>query len=123
MHIGEKRSMSTEIINEININGLQNFEKYSSLNPIEIHVSDNDIISTLTKYKNYKYCFIITGLLFSWSVINDINVVFITCNGLKDSRKALINGKIYNALEINNISQIKNWDKIKKVLRWVNTIL
>ena len=107
MHIGEKRSMSTEIINEININGLQNFENYSSLNPIEIHVSDNDIISTLTKYKNYKYCFIITGLLFSWSVINDINVVFITCNGFKDSRKALINGKIYNALEIINISQIK----------------
>ena len=86
--------MSTEIINEMNIGGLPNFEKYSSLNPTEIHVSDSNIISTLTKFKNYKYRFIITGLLFSLSFINDTNVVFITCNKLNDSRKALINIKI-----------------------------
>ena len=44
---------------------------------MEIHLSDNNTISTLTK-KNYEYCFIITGLLFSSSYINDKNVVFIT---------------------------------------------
>ena len=104
--------MSTEIIDEITIGGLQNFKKYSSLNPMEIHLSDNNIISTLTKYKKYKYRFIITGLLFSSSFINDTHVFFITCNELNDSRKASINRKIYNTLGIINISQIKNWDKI-----------
>lgn len=99
-------------INEINIDGLQNFEKYSSLNPIQIHISDNNVISTLTKYENYKYWFIITGLLFNLSFINDANVGFITCNGLDHSRKALINRKINNTLGIINRSQIKHWDKI-----------
>ena len=65
--------MYTEIINE-NIGGLQNFEKYINLNPIEVYVSDNNNISPLTKYK---YCLIITGLLFSSSFTNDMNVVFL----------------------------------------------
>ena len=34
MHVGEKRSMSTKIIHEIYISGLQSFEKYSSLDRI-----------------------------------------------------------------------------------------
>ena len=33
-HVIKKRHMSNEIINEINIGGLQNFEKYSSFNPV-----------------------------------------------------------------------------------------
>ena len=43
-HVGENRSMSTEIINEINIGGLQSFEKYSRLNPTEIHLPDNNVV-------------------------------------------------------------------------------
>lgn len=34
MHVGEKRSMSTKIIHEIYISGLQSFEQYSSLDRI-----------------------------------------------------------------------------------------
>ena len=34
MHVGKKRSMSTKIIHEIYISGLQSFEQYSSLDRI-----------------------------------------------------------------------------------------
>ena len=119
-HVGENRSMSTEIINEINIGGLQSFEKYSRLNPTEIHLPDNNVVSA--KYKNYKYRFIIMGLLISLSFTNETNVTFITCNGLNDSKKVLIIGKIYNTFGISNNSQIKNWSKIKKESSCVNTI-
>ena len=110
--------MSGEITHEINIGGLQNLEKYNSLNPTEIHISDNNIVSASTKYRIYIYCF--TGLLLSLPFTNDTNMVFITCNGLNDSRKELINKKIYTTLGVINISQTKNWGKIKKKSRWVN---
>ena len=35
--------MSGEIIHEINIGGLQNLQKYKSLNPTDLHISDNII--------------------------------------------------------------------------------
>ena len=85
--------MSTEIISEITFGGLQNFEKYSSLNPIQIHVSDSKIKIKIINI-------VLLSLGFYSSFINDTNVVFITCNGLNDSRKALVNRKSYNTLRI-----------------------
>ena len=110
--------MSGEIIHEINIGGLQNLQKYKSLNPTDLHISDNIIhyFSFNKIQKLYRYA----GLLLSLSFTNDTNVVFITCNRLNDSRKALINKKIYNALGVINISQTKNCVKIKKKSRWVH---
>lgn len=89
---------------------------------IEIHLFDNNVVSTLSKYKNYKYRFIIMGLLYSLPFINETNITFNSCNGLNDSKKALINGKIYNRFGISNISQMKNWSKNKKESSCVNTI-
>ena len=81
---------------------------------IEIHLFDNNVVSTLSKYKNYKYRFIIMGRLYSLPFINETDITFNSCNGLNDSKKALINGKIYNRFGISNISQMKNWSKNKK---------
>ena len=78
--------MSYEITDVIQISSLQNFEKYDSLNLIEIQVSDNNITSTLGKYKKYKNRFIITGLLFGSSFTNETNVTFFTCSRLNDAK-------------------------------------
>lgn len=62
------------------------------------------------------------GLLYSLPFINETNITFNSFNGLNDSKKALINGKIYNRFGISNISQTKNWSKNKKESSCVNTI-
>lgn len=42
---------SKEIIYTIFIRGLQNFENYDSLNPIEIKIKGNKILTNLHKYQ------------------------------------------------------------------------
>ena len=39
---------------------------------------------------------------------------FITTNGLNDAKDILINGKIFKGIGVIYISEIENWDKIKK---------
>ena len=43
--------MSHEIVNTIYILGLQNFDNYGCLNPVEITIDSNQIIETLSNYK------------------------------------------------------------------------
>ena len=76
-----KRKMSYEIKDEFRIFGIQNFELFEKLNPINIQIRDSEINSKLAKYSNkkYKYCFIITNLLLSSSIEQDTNVFFM-CN-------------------------------------------
>ena len=58
--IGQKRNMSKEIIESILINWLQSYNKYETLNPIEISIKSNTVVADLNRYKNYKYRFLIT---------------------------------------------------------------
>ena len=51
--IGEKRQMSG-IVDQILISGLQDFEHYYKLNPIDIKINDNQILSSLLKYEYEK---------------------------------------------------------------------
>ena len=44
---------------------------------------------------------------------DDIDVIFITCDGLSDANEALINSKIYKTLEVVYISEIKNRNLVK----------
>ena len=48
--IGQTRNMSQEIINEIHIGGLQNFNKCDKFNPIGNLVTDNETILNLLKF-------------------------------------------------------------------------
>ena len=58
--IGQKRNMPKEIIESILINWLQSYNKYETLNPIEISIKSNTVVADLNRYKFYKYRFLIT---------------------------------------------------------------
>ena len=45
--IGQKRNMSKEIIDSILINGLQSYDKYKTLNPVEISIKSNTVVAVL----------------------------------------------------------------------------
>ena len=55
-----------KIVDEIKIEGFQNFEQYMKINPINIQIIDPEIQTKLMFYsKKYKYRFIANSLLFS----------------------------------------------------------
>ena len=72
--------MSHEIVNTIYILGLQNFDNYGCLNPVEITIDSNQIIETLSNYKKQKFRIIIESLLFSANQQNNTDVIFVTCD-------------------------------------------
>ena len=41
---------------------------------------------------------------------------------LKNRLTALINGKLYKTLEVGNINQIEEWQKLKGKSKWVNAV-
>ena len=104
-----------KIIDEIKIEGFQNFEQYMKINPINIQIIDPEIQTKLMFYsKKYKYIFIANSLLFSSSIKEDTKIIFITTNGLNDTKDIFINRKIFQGIGVIYISEIENWDKIKK---------
>ena len=78
--------MSHEIVDTVRILGLQNFDDYGRLNPVEITIDSNKIIETLSNYKKYKFRFIIESLLFSTNLQNNTDIIFITCDGLMEAK-------------------------------------
>ena len=105
--------MSYEIIDYVQITGRQNFDNYQKLNPVEISIDSNKIVNYLLHYKKYKYRFVIENLLFSSSITNEIEIIFISFNGLNDAKQPLINSRLYKTLGVIYLSEIKNWDIIK----------
>ena len=57
--VGEKRTMSQEIIKTVHGSGLQNFIIYERMNPVEIMLDSNEIVEDLSKYKRFKYRFLL----------------------------------------------------------------
>ena len=102
--------MPKEIIGNL-INGLQSYDKFETLNPVEISIKSNTIVADLNRCKCYMYFFLMNSLLFSASARNNTNVIFISCNGLNDVKESLIHGKIYKTIGVINLDH--NW-KIKK---------
>ena len=108
-----------EIVDTINIIGLESFSNYTRLNPITITITNNDLIGYLSQSKKYKYRLIPRGLLFDSRIINDTQVIHVTCNGLSDAKFSVLNGKIYKTLGQINLYEIQNWEKLKKHNNWV----
>ena len=102
--------MPEEIIDSL-INGLQSYDKFETLNPVEISIKSNTIVADLNRCKCYMYFFLMNSLLLS--ARNNTNVIFISFNGLNDVKESLIHGKIYKTIGVINLDQIHNW-KIKK---------
>ena len=113
-----------QIKDEFLIEGLQKFEQYSKINPISVQIIDSDLQTKLRFHsKKYKYRFIANTLLFSSAIKEDASAIFITTNGLHDAKDILINGKVFQGIGVIYISEIENWDKIKKKSYWTNVIL
>ena len=106
--------MNKKIIDQVIIEGFQDFEQYMKINPINIEISDSEIQTKLLFYsKKYKYRFIVNSLLFSSSIKEDTKAIFITTNGLNDAEDLLINGKVFQGIGVIYILEIENWNKIK----------
>ena len=73
--------------------------------------------------KRNKYRFIANSLLFSSSIKDNAKVIFITTNGLNDAKVILNSSKIFQAIGIIYISEIKNWNKIKQESHWTSVTL
>ena len=108
--IGEKGAMSHEIVDIVNILGLQNLDDYGRLNPVEITYKN---IKILSSYEKYKIRFIIESLLVSTNLQNNTDVIFITCDRLTEAKTVLINSKLYKTLSVVYLSEIKDSDLIK----------
>ena len=119
---GEKRKMSQEIMKTIHVLGLQNFVNYKRINPIEASLDSSDIIERLGKYKKFRYRFLIENILFSSNFENDTDVIFVICDDLSDAKEALINSKIYKTLAVVYISEIKNWNLVKRESKRSQTV-
>ena len=68
--VNSKGKMSYQIVDEIRSVGLQNYNVYEKLNPIEINIRDSEIQGKLSRYgtQQFKYRFIFDSLLISSSV-------------------------------------------------------
>ena len=86
--------MLQEIIKTVHVLGFQIFINYKRMNPVEITLDSNEIVEDLSKYRKFKYRFLIQSLLLSSNLQNDTDVIFIMCNDLSDAREALINSKL-----------------------------
>ena len=85
--------MPVDMVDEIKIMGLQSFNQYDKLNPVEVSIQNNEVNVYLNRFSRYKYCLIINNLLFSSPLTNGANVIFVSCNGLNYARDTLVNGK------------------------------
>ena len=108
-----------ENVDTINILGLESFGNYTRLNLITITVTNNDLIGYLLQSKKYKYRLVPRGLLFYSRIINDTQVIHVTCDGLSDAKLSVLNGKIYKTLGQINLYEIENWEKLKSHNNWV----
>ena len=96
---GEKRAINLEIIDTICIIGIQdNYVNF--LNPVTISISSDTVIQKLTISKRYRYRFLLESFLFSSNEENDTDVILISCDGLTDSKEALINSRLTSLLVV-----------------------
>ena len=104
-----------KLVDESKIEGIQNFQQYLKINPINIQITDSEIQNKLLFYaKRYKYRFIANSLLFSSSIKEDTNVIFITTNGLNNAKNMLINGKLYQVIGVIFILRLTVGKKLKQ---------
>ena len=108
------------------IEGLQKFEQYTTINPINVEIINPYLRNKLSFYSsNYKckFRFTANSLLFSSAITEETNTIFITTNELIDATYMLINGKLFQGIGAIYNSEIENWDKIKNKSHWLNVKL
>ena len=122
--LATKKLNNMKVLDEFTNERFKNFQQYLKTNPFKIQITDPKYQNKLLLYANtYKYRFIANSLLFSSSVKEDTNVIFITTNWLNDAKNILINGKLYQGVGLIFISEIEDWEKIKTKSHWTNVLL
>ena len=109
-----------EVIDTIIVKALQSYDKYSTLNPLEINLNSNYLSKIIHDYKSFTFEVRLINVLFSSSLENDTQNIFIVCHNLNSAKKALINNKIYSLLGIINLNEIKQWSEMKGKSLYVN---
>ena len=116
-----------KIVETFIIQGIQKFEKFKQLNPLNVEVIDSEIRNKISLYarSNYRYTFrfIANSLLFSSNLVKDTNAIFIVTNSLFEAQTVFINDKNFQGLGTIYTSEIENWDDIKMVSTWTNAKL
>ena len=110
--IGQKRSLGMEIVDTIQILGVQD-KNINFLNPIIVSMRSDDITQEITKYKKYRYRFILESLVFSSNFENNTDVIFVSCEGLNDAKEAIINLNLQAAIGVCYLNEIKSWEQVK----------
>ena len=95
--VGQKRKM-TQITETVLVKALQSYDRYTILNPLEVNLRSNYLNEKINEFKGFVYEVMLKNILFSSSITNDTQNVFVTCQNLNSAKKALINGKIYGVL-------------------------
>ena len=116
---GQKRKM-VEIVDTIIVKALQSYDKYSTLNPLEINLNSNYLSKIIHDYKGFVFEVRLINVLFSANIQNETQNIFITCQNLGSAKKALTNNKIYYLLGIINLNEIKQWNEMKSKSLHVN---
>ena len=117
--VGQKKKM-VEIVDKILVKALQNYDKYTTLNPLEVNLNSNYLSKIIHDYKGYIFEVRLINVLFSSNITNDTQNIFITCQNLTSAKKVLINDKIYYLLGIINLNEIKQWNEMKGKSLYVN---
>ena len=111
-----------KIVENFFIQGIQRFDKFKKLNPLNIQVIDTEIRNKISLYarSNYRYIFrfIANGLLFSSNLKKDTNCIFIVADNLIDAQTIFINDKSFQGLGAIYTSEIENWEDIKRGSHW-----
>ena len=97
--IGWKREREMEVIDFISVCRQQKFKEKAKINPIEIKIGNYKIQNIFGKYKNYMATLMPEGLLFSSSIKNNAEKIFLTTNSLIDAKYSLKNRTLYQVIE------------------------
>ena len=110
--ISQKRPMTLEVIDTIQVLGVQDLN-VNFINPLTISISSDIIIPELTKCKKYRYRFVLESLLFSSNFENNTDVIFVSSEGLSNAKEVLINSKLQNVLGVCYLHELKIWEEVR----------
>ena len=104
--------MAQEIIDTVHVLGVQN-QNQNFLNPLTISISADNVIQELTRYKKYRYRFVLKSLLFSSNFENNTDVILVSSEGLSNAKEALLNSKLQSVLGVCYLHELKSWEVVR----------
>ena len=112
--IGEKRPMTLEVIDTVRVLGVQD-QNVNFINKLTISISSDIIIQELTKYKKYRYRFVLESLQFQFSsnLKNNTDIIFVSSEGLSNAKEALMNSKLQNVLGVCYLYELKSCEEVR----------